>query len=604
MRSHVLSVLRASTWATLTLSGAAAAAEPATLAIVDVRLFDGESVVERANVLVAGERIVAAGAGVVVPEGVEVVDGSGKTLLPGLIDAHVHVYAGEQLEQSLAFGVTTVLDMFSIPATATRLREEDRADRAGLLSAGILATAPGGHGTQYGFPIPTISKPEEAPAFVDARLAEGSDYLKIVHDGGAAYGKPMPTIDEATLRALVEAAQERKVMALVHTGTYAEARAAIDAGADGLVHLFRDRPPADDFGATVARRGAFVTPTLAVLRTLTGGRSTIGDDPALSPFLGPEAKAGLARKFELSATAAPGTVEKAIAQLRDAKVPILCGTDAPNPGTAFGASMHDELALLVEAGLSPTTALAGATARAAERFGLADRGRIAPGRRADLLLVDGDPTTTITDSRRIVAIWRGGVKFDRAGYRARVDAASRAAAANLAAPLPDGAGPISDFEDGTTGARFGQAWSISTDAMIGGKSSVELSVVDVPGKTKALAIAGEVVAGAPSTWSGAIFSPGARPFTAVDLSSKSGFRFRARSDDGGGYVVMLFSQKRGRAPLVRPFTAPQEGAELTFAWSDFDGYDGGDTLAIFLGRAAPGAFRLLVDDVELLSRVP
>ena len=98
--------------------------------------------------------------------------------MPGLIDAHAHVY-GSALEDAIEAGVTTVLDMFTDPKMAANVRKEQEAgrmlDKADLYSAGILVTAPGGHGTEYGIPIPTLSSPDSAQAFVDARLAEGSD---------------------------------------------------------------------------------------------------------------------------------------------------------------------------------------------------------------------------------------------------------------------------------------------------------------------------------------------------------------------------------------------------------------------------------------------
>ncbi|MFC7564468.1 amidohydrolase family protein [Actinomadura namibiensis] len=94
-------------------------------------------------------------------------------------------------------------------------------------------------------------------------------------------------------------------------------------------------------------------------------------------------------------------------------MPILAGTDAPIRANANGVSMLAELAHLVRAGLSPRAALAAATSAPAREFGLTDRGRIAPGLRADLLLVDGDPTTDITDLRAITAIWKNGHPVDR-----------------------------------------------------------------------------------------------------------------------------------------------------------------------------------------------
>src|SRR5207302_10629981 len=107
---------------------------------------------------------------------------------------------------------------------------------------------------------------------------------------------------------------------------------------------------------------------------------------------------------------------EAIDQLRPVHVPILAGTDAPNPGTEHGASMHGELALLVQAGLTPFEALEAATANPAKAFRLSDRGEIAPGKRADLLLVKGDPGADITATRNIVGIWKAGTRDDRDKY--------------------------------------------------------------------------------------------------------------------------------------------------------------------------------------------
>jgi imidazolonepropionase-like amidohydrolase len=127
-----------------------------------------------------------------------------------------------------------------------------------------------------------------------------------------------------------------------------------------------------------------------------------------------------------------------VKQLKAAGVPILVGDDVPNPGTAAGPTEHRELELLGEAGLTPTEALIGATAAAARIFHLDDRGTIAPGKRADLLLVNGDPTADIKATRNIAGVWKDGVAADRASFRA---AAARASESGL----------VSDFERGRAG---------------------------------------------------------------------------------------------------------------------------------------------------------
>jgi imidazolonepropionase-like amidohydrolase len=309
----------------------------AQLAITNVRVFDGERAIANVDVAIDGDKVVAVGPHLALPPKTVVVDGTGRTLLPGLFDGHAHVSDASQLEQALAFGVTTVLDMFAIPDEVKKIKAADQPGRADLRSAGICATAPGGHGTEYGFEIPTITRPEDAQAFVDARIAEGSDYLKIIYDDGSAYNRdkpdPIPSIDAATMTALVTAAHARHILAMVHIGDYDEARAAFASGADGIVHLFRDVVPPDDFGATVAKGHGFVTPTLDVLRTLQGGTSPIGTDPELGPYLGPVDKSNLVGTFPIRAKATPDSAETAIRQLLAAGVPILVGTDAPNNGT-------------------------------------------------------------------------------------------------------------------------------------------------------------------------------------------------------------------------------------------------------------------------------
>jgi len=123
-------------------------------------------------------------------------------------------------------------------------------------------------------------------------------------------------------------------------------------------------------------------------------------------------------------------------------VPILAGTDASNPGTAHGTSMQLELSLLVRAGQTPVEALIAGTSAPARAFEYSDRGRIASGLRADLVLVDGDPTQDIAATRAIAGVWKGGVALDRVAYAAAI-ATARAAASRALQP-----GGISDFESG------------------------------------------------------------------------------------------------------------------------------------------------------------
>jgi hypothetical protein len=150
--------------------------------IQDVQVFDGERVLEHGSVLTENGKIARISDASLKVSGASTVDGHGKTLLPGFFDAHVHIpdKMEDAARQALELGVTTQLDMFNCGDRLKRIEqmeEEDRPDLGDVRTAGVGATVPGGHPTQMGGgPIPTLSMPEEAQAFVDARIAEGSDY--------------------------------------------------------------------------------------------------------------------------------------------------------------------------------------------------------------------------------------------------------------------------------------------------------------------------------------------------------------------------------------------------------------------------------------------
>jgi imidazolonepropionase-like amidohydrolase len=587
-----------------------AQAPPRDLVIRNVRIFDGVRLIPTGTVIVQGGRITHVGGTSKPLAGAEIVDGDGSTLLPGFIDCHTHAY-GQALEQAIAFGVTTELDMFTDHAFAAGLRKE-QADggaptRADLFSAGTLVTAPGGHGTQYGMTIPTIDSQRDARAFVDARIAEGSDYIKIVYDDGKTYGIHFPTITKETMAAVVAAAHERGKLAVVHIGSMAGARDAIESGADGLAHLFEDAPMDAPLARLAAERRAFVIPTLTVLESVTGVASgaSLVDDPALARALSLADAANLQRAFPagFGSLSTYAYAEASIRQMKAAGVAILAGSDAPNPGTAHGVSLHRELELLVKAGLTPVEALAAATSVPADRFGLSDRGRVVEGRRGDLLLVSGDPTRDILATRRITRIWKNGVAVDREAYIASIERGKAEAESLLAQPEPLGAasGLVSDFEDGTSSSTFGSGWAVSTDAIAGGTSVGSLEVVEggASGSRRSLSITGDIRPDVPYAWAGAMFFPGSTPMSPTNLSGKNELSFWAKGD-GKVYRVMFFAASRGSTPAIQKFEAGPEWKAFTFPFTAFDGMNGSDLTGIFFGGGpGPGRFELRIDDVRL-----
>ncbi|MEV0151815.1 MULTISPECIES: amidohydrolase family protein [unclassified Nonomuraea] len=397
-----------------------------------VRLFDGERTLPHTDVLIVDDLIAEPDGG---PADV-VIDGAGRTLLPGLIDAHTHVSDG-MLAQALTFGVTTELDMFCLPGNLARQRRlaAERDDVADLRSAGVLATAPSGHPSQIMAaeseapawlgdavgPFDTIGDAGRAKEFVEARLAEGIDYLKIVIDDGRTAGLDLPVLGPDVVAALVEAGHAAGLRTIAHVATARDTVIALEAGIDGLAHVFHHSepgdPPVEDLAARIAAHGVFVITTLTYIETIAqdpAGVELVRDE-RIAARLSERDRAAIDRDHSAVPVHPDGVAHarRATAALHEAGVVLLAGTDANFFAPVHGAAMHRELLMLTQSGLSPEAALAAATSAPARAFGLADRGRVAPGLRADLLLVDGDPTSDITATRAVAEVWRRGVRRPR-----------------------------------------------------------------------------------------------------------------------------------------------------------------------------------------------
>ncbi len=359
-----------------------------TIAITNVKVFDGNALTEERTVVIDKGVISAA------TKAERMVDGQHGTLLPGFIDSHVHLRNVAELEQGTRWGCTTMLDMASQSMAVTdSLRH--RQGLADIRGAGNPASAPGGmQTTRMGFPASSaVAGPGDASRFVADRVADGSDYIKVIVEDPQRMGSA--ALDVATLAAIVEAAHKASLKVIAHVTTLAALTTAAEAGVDILTHAPIDASVDDNLASSIAKRGIVSVPTLIMMRAV----------------------ASIAERLP---THAGSSIDYAHARstvtaFRQAGVTILAGTDA-NQGTAspaqipHGKALHDELGLLVEAGLTPVEALRSATVLPAEYFGFTDRGVIEPGRRADLLLVEGDPTQDIAATRAIRSVWVAGVQ--------------------------------------------------------------------------------------------------------------------------------------------------------------------------------------------------
>ena len=387
--------------------------------LMNARVFTAGGVIEPASIRVENGIIAEVGKKVRQGSGIPVVDIKGQTVTAGLIDAHTHSFFESQLFDSLRFGISTHLDM----ATGVDFMQEHREQRneleeteyADLFSAGMIVTSPGGHGTQNGSQIPTIDSPDKAQEHVRARLEEGSDWIKIAYETDNEF---LTSVDKATLTALIRAAHEQGSLAVVHVSKLEAARDAVQAGADGLVHIISDEVIDDKLLTLMQAKRVFVIPTLSVtasvvsesnskhwaleqtgpLRLSRSQRHTLTTDFQSYP--------GQKKFFDLD------LAYENVRKMKAKGIRLLVGSDAPNPGTAHGATMHDELVHFINVGFTPAEALESATSLPAEIFQLEDRGTIEAGKRADLVIYDGKPDKNILDTRKISRIYKNGYELE------------------------------------------------------------------------------------------------------------------------------------------------------------------------------------------------
>ena len=252
-----------------------------------------------------------------------------------------------------------------------------------IRSAGVPVTSPGSlHSRMPGLSQEALTGPEQAAKFVADRVASGSDYIKVIAD--------VPGPSQAILNAVVSAAHEHKKLVIAHAAAFVPCQMAQEAQVDVLTHVPLDKALDSEAIENMISGNRICVPTLTMMEAIINNLHPPGRNYA-------NGRASVTAMYK-------------------AGVPILCGTDSNTqlgtPATIpHGESLHHELELLVDAGLSPLDALRAATVLPAKHFDLPDRGAIEPGRRADLVLIDGDPLEDIRATRQILRVWCGGVEF-------------------------------------------------------------------------------------------------------------------------------------------------------------------------------------------------
>jgi len=326
-----------------------------------------------------------------------VVDGQGGVVLPGFIDSHAHPDTIAALEDLASFGVSTVLTMACYDYDVCNgLR--DQVGLAQYFSSGLAA-----HGSSLITPGPAdyvnistnASTDAVAKQFVNYVFGNGSDYLKIVSNQGGP--------DLTTQSTLVSLAQAQNKTTMTHATLLDFYTTAILSKTNGLQHSPGDGLLSPELISLMVNQSQFVTPTMEIARLVL---DISLEFPEVLVFLGQ----GSNSSYE--------TWRANVVAIHKAGIPILAGTDAadiiPINGSAYGWTLHEELANLVDAGLSTAEALRAATINPAVQHNLTTRGSIGPGMRADLILLapGADPVQDIANTKNISRVWIGGIEYE------------------------------------------------------------------------------------------------------------------------------------------------------------------------------------------------
>lgn len=351
--------------------------QPHSLAIRNVHVFTGTGFTPLTTVFIDGEYVTAERLDT--PE----VDGKGGFLIPGLIDAHLHMRSSDGLDQLAKFGVTSAIDLGCWPTSLVQTLKEysARPGVAQLRSVGLVATAPNSLHQKMFPDMPKsaiLSSSSQAEHFVAERVAEGADYIKIIAD--------IPGPDQETINAIVNCARVHGKLSIIHATKSKIFDMALQAAPDVITHLPLDAALAGSVIEQLLEKKIVCIPTLTMARALTSMKKVPG------------------MNYENS--------HESVTRLVAAGVSVLAGTDANDhspAGVAFGESLHDELANFVAAGMSPLAALRSATIESAEYFGF-HSGVIEPGKPADLVLLGKNPLEDIKATRDIRAVWCRGIQ--------------------------------------------------------------------------------------------------------------------------------------------------------------------------------------------------
>ena len=411
----------------------------------DGRVIDGAAFVVRDDLIIA----VGPTGEVEVPAGAAVIDLTGHTVMPALVNTHAHLgweqYSSwgaenftrenlvDHLNRHAYYGVGTIISTGSDrEEIALQVQHEQRVGDIGgaryLVSPGV-GTPGGGPNPRFTddagwWGLHAVTSAAEARDVVRAEAARGVRILKIWVDARDEQRGAQVKLQPEIYTAVLDEAQAQDIRVIAHATTLEDHKRLVEAGVRRFIHMPYDRDVDDEYLALVDARNVFVVPTLGMVTRREPYRRPVFEDPffqeqvshAVVSRLREEAVGGSGGERPRTAAA----VERAriiadnFAKLADH---VILGTDAGAVGDFFGYADHLELELFVRLGMTPSQAIVAATQRAAEAFGLTHVGTVAAGQSADFVVLDANPLDDITNRRHISRVFLRGEEIDRDGLR-------------------------------------------------------------------------------------------------------------------------------------------------------------------------------------------
>jgi imidazolonepropionase-like amidohydrolase len=364
------------------------------LVIKNVGLFNGEEDLGIVNVAINSDTIAAISTEALLSD--STIDGSGKYVIPGMVNAHVHISNLEDIQAGYDLGILTLLNMHTGLEEREQEWKQNSRDNVGfssLYGAGHAATVPGGHPNQYSPDMETIGDSISVEKWVDNRIAANVDYIKIVRDHHEWMGNPaLPTLSYEQIKQIITYAKGRDYKSVVHANTIEEMVRIAEFKPDGFVHMpdyKEDYPIQETFYKIIAESGAFVV--------TTGGISLKPMDDA-PPFV---------REWITNNLLDANQRTEIIKKLHEHGVLLIVGTDAQAGQMNFESDYFYELELYKMAGMSNSEILKAATGNAARAFNL-PIGEIEIGSKANMVLLNGNPIVDLENLKKVEQVWKNG----------------------------------------------------------------------------------------------------------------------------------------------------------------------------------------------------